>query len=71
MMSKMSQVYIEAVNLVYDAMAEPGVITDNDILDYVNDRLPIKVDITFVEEVLDKFFNDEWATDYELSPTCH
>ena len=70
-MSKMSEVYIEAVNLVHDAMGEPGVMTDNDVLNYVNDRLPIKVDLDFVEEVLDKFFNDEWATDYELSPTCH
>ncbi len=70
-MSKMSEIYIEAVNLVYDAMGEPGVMTDNDVLNYVNDRLPIKVDLDFVEEVLDKFFNDEWAADYELSPTCH
>lgn len=70
-MSKMSEVYIEAVNLVYDAMGMPGVMTDADVLNYVNERLPIEVDMEFVENVLDKFFNDEWATDYELSPTCH
>lgn len=70
-MSKMSEVYIEAVNLIYDAMGMPGVMTDNDVLNYVNERLPIKIEMEFVEEVLDKFFNDEWATDYELSPTCH
>ena len=70
-MSKMSEMYIEAVNLVHDAMGEPGVMTDNDVLNYVNERLPIKIELEFVEEVLDKFFNDEWATDYELSPTLH
>lgn len=70
-MSKMSELYIEAVNLVHDAVSEPGVMSDNDVLDYVNERLPIKVDLKFVEEVLDNFFGDEWDTDYELSPTCH
>ena len=70
-MSKMSEIYIEAINLIYDAMGMPGVMTDNDVLNYVNERLPIAIDLDFVEEVLDKFFNDEWATDYELSPTLH
>ena len=70
-MSKMSELFIEAENLVYDAMGEPGVMTDNDVLNYVNERLPIRVDLEFVETVLDKFFGDEWVTDYELSPTLH
>ena len=70
-MSKMSEIYIEAVNLVHDAMGEPGVMSDNDVLNYVNDRLSIKVDLDFVEDVLENFFGDEWNTDYELSSTCH
>jgi hypothetical protein len=70
-MSKMSEIYIEAINLIYDAMGMPGVMTDNDVLNYVNERLPIQIEMSFVEEVLDKFFNDEWVTDYELSPTLH
>jgi hypothetical protein len=67
----MSEIYIDAENLVYDAMGEPGVMTDNDVLNYVNERSPVKVDLEFVETVLDKFFNDEWASDYEISPTKH
>lgn len=70
-MSKMSDLYIDAENLVYDAMSEPGVMSDNDVLNYVNERLPISVDLDFIEAVLDKFFGDEWASDYELSATKH
>ena len=70
-MSKMAELYTDAERLVYDAMGEPGVMSDNDVLEYVNERLPITVDLAFVEEVLDRFYGDEWATDYELSPTKH
>lgn len=70
-MSKMSEIYVEAVNLIHDAMGEPGIMSDNDVLNYVNERLPVNIEMAFVEEVLDKFFGDEWATDYELSPTLH
>lgn len=69
-MSRMSELYIDAENLVIDAMSEPGVMTDNDVLNYVNERLPINVDLEFVEHVLDKFFGDDWAGGADI-PSYH
>lgn len=67
----MAELYMEAEELVIDAMAEPGVMSDNDVLNYVNERLPITVGLDFIESVLDKFYGDDWASDYELSETRH
>jgi hypothetical protein len=60
-MSRMSDLALMAENLVIDAMSEPGVVTDRDVLEYVNERLPIEVSLWFVESVLDKYFGDDWA----------
>lgn len=67
----MAELYMEAEELVIDAMAEPDVMSDNDVLNYVNERLPITVGLDFIESVLDKFYGDDWASDYELSETRH
>ena len=60
-MSCMGELNIQAEKLVLDAVCEPGVVSDYDILNFVNDRLPITVDLKFIENVLDKFFGDDWA----------
>ena len=60
-MSRMSDLAIQAESLVIDAISEAGIMSERDILEYVNDRLPIEVDASFVESVLDKFFGDDWA----------
>lgn len=60
-MSRMSDLVLMAENLVIDAMSVPGIVTDRDVLEYVNERLPIEVNLWFVESVLDKFFGDDWA----------
>jgi hypothetical protein len=57
----MSDLVLMAENLVIDAMSVPGIVTDRDVLEYVNERLPIEVNLWFVESVLDKFFGDDWA----------
>jgi len=60
-MSRMSDLAIQAENLVIEAMEVPGIVTDFDVLEYVNERLSVEVDLQFVESVLDKFFGDDWA----------
>ena len=60
-MSRMSDLVLMAENLVIDAMSVPGIVTDRDVLEYVNERLPIEVNLWFVESVLDKYFGDDWA----------
>lgn len=63
-MSRMGELAMKAESLVIDAMGEPGVMSDSDVLQYVNDRMPINVDMEFVASVLDKFFGDDWASDF-------
>lgn len=61
-MSRMSDLAIQAENLVIEAMEVPGIVTDFDVLEYVNERLSVEVDLQFIESVLDKFFgDDDWA----------
>ena len=60
-MSRMSEINTQAESLVLDAVCEPGIVSDYDILNFVNDRLPITVDLDFIESILDKFFGDDWA----------
>lgn len=66
-MSRMSDIVLMAENLVIDAMGEPGVMTDRDVLNYVNERLPIEINLEFVESVLDKFFGEDWAGDGDIT----
>lgn len=59
-MSRMGEIAMMAETLVIDAMAEDYVTTDSDVLNYVNERLPITVTMEFVTGVLDKFFGEDW-----------
>lgn len=59
-MSRMSDLAIQAENLVLEAMGVSGIMTDRDVLEYVNEHMPINVDLSFVESVLDKYFGDDW-----------
>ena len=60
-MSRMSDLAIMAEQLIVDAISTPGVMSDRDVLEYVNERMPVEIDMWFVEGVLDKFFGDDWA----------
>jgi hypothetical protein len=60
-MSRMSDLAIMAEQLIVDAISTPGVMSDRDVLEYVNERMPVEIDMWFVESVLDKFFGDDWA----------
>ena len=59
-MSRMSDLAIQAENLVIEAMGVSGIMTDRDVLEYVNEHMPIYVDLEFVESVLEKYFGDDW-----------
>ena len=60
-MSRISDLAIRAENLVIEAMGVSGIMSDQDVLEYVNDRMPIYVDMHFIESVLDKYFGDDWC----------
>lgn len=60
-MSRMSDLAIMAEQLIVDAISTPGVMSDRDVLEYVNERMPVEIDMWFVESVLDKFFGDDWV----------
>lgn len=59
-MSRMADLAIRAENLVIEAMGVSGIMTDLDVLEYVNEHMPVYVDLAFVESVLDKYFGDDW-----------
>ena len=59
-MSRISDLAIQAENLVIEAMGVSGIMTDRDVLEYVNEHMPVYVDLAFVESVLDKYFGDDW-----------
>jgi hypothetical protein len=63
-MSRMSDLALMAENLVIDAMSQPGVMSDHDVLEYVNERMPIEVGMWFVESVLDKMFGNDWDGEF-------
>lgn len=60
-MSRMSDLAIMAEQLIVNAISTHGVMSDRDVLEYVNERMPVEIDMWFVESVLDKFFGDDWA----------
>jgi hypothetical protein len=60
----MSDLVLMAENLVIDAMSEPGVMSDRDVLEYVNERMPVEVGMWFVESVLEKFFGEDAPGDF-------
>lgn len=69
-MSRMSELYMDVERLVIDAMSEPGVMSDKDVLNYVNERSPINISLDVIEFILDKFFGDDWAGGADI-PSYH
>ena len=59
-MSRMSDLYLEVQELVVDAVSTPGIFYDTDVLDYVNDRCSVEVDLETVEAILDSIFGEDY-----------
>ena len=59
-MSRMSDLYLEVQELVVDAVSTPGFVYDTDVLNYVNDRCSVEVDLETVEAILDSFFGEDY-----------
>lgn len=59
-MSRMSDLYLEVQELVVDAVSTPGIVMDTDVLNYVNDRCSVEVDLDMIETILDSFFGEEF-----------
>ena len=58
-MSRMSSLYLEISELVGDALSTPGVLYDNDVLEYVNERCSVQVSWNDVEPILEQLFGDQ------------
>lgn len=66
-MSRMSDLHLQIQELVVDAVSTPGIMFDTDVLDYVNERSPVDVDLATVEAILDHLFgDDDWAGGCDL-----
>ena len=59
-MSRMSDLYLEVQELVVDAVSTPGIIYDTDVLNYVNDRCSVEIDLETIETILDTFFGEDY-----------
>jgi len=59
-MSKMADLYLEVQELVVDAVSTPGIMYDTDVLNYVNDRASVEVDLETIETILDTFFGEDY-----------
>ena len=59
-MSRMSDLYLEVQELVVDAVSTPGIMYDTDVLNYVNDRCSVEVDLETIETILNTFFGEDY-----------
>ena len=59
-MSRMSDLYLEVQELIVDAVSTPGIMYDTDVLNYVNDRCSVEVDLETIETILDTFFGEDY-----------
>jgi len=59
-MSRMSDLDLEIQELVVDAISTPGLMYDTQILQYVNDRCSVEVNLETVEAILDRFFGEDF-----------
>ena len=59
-MSRMSDLYLEVQELVVDAVSTPGIVMDTDVLNYVNDRCSVEIDLETIETILDTFFGEDY-----------
>ncbi|NDB60696.1 hypothetical protein EB001_19960 [bacterium] len=59
-MSRMSDLDLEIQELVVDAISTPGLLYDTQILQYVNDRCSVEVNLETIEGILDRFFGEDF-----------
>jgi hypothetical protein len=62
-MSRMSDLDLEIQELVVDAISTPGLMYDTQILQYVNDRCSVEVNLETIESILDRFFGEDFWQD--------
>lgn len=62
-MSHMSDLHLQIQELVVDAVSTPGIFYDTDVLEYVNQRCSVEVDLETIEGILDQFFGDDFWQD--------
>ena len=62
-MSRMADLHIEISELVGDALSTPGVLSDYDVLNYVNERCSTKVTLEQIDNIMEQFFGDD-SCDY-------
>ena len=62
-MSRMSDLYLEISELVGDALSTPGIMYDNDVLEYVNERCSVQVSWSQVEPIMDQLFGEQFWQD--------
>ena len=62
-MSRMSDLYLEISELVGDALSTPGIMYDNDVLEYVNERCSVQVSWAQVEPIMDQLFGEQFWQD--------
>lgn len=43
-----------------DAVSTPGIFYDTDVLEYVNERCSVEVDLETIEGILDMFFGEDY-----------
>jgi hypothetical protein len=59
-MARMSDLHLQVQELVVDAVSTPGIVYDTDVLDYVNDRCSVEIDLETIETILDTFFGEDY-----------
>jgi len=62
-MSRMSDLWLEVEELVYDAIAD-GCMYDGEVVKYVNDRAPIKIERDVVINILESYVNFSHEGEY-------
>jgi len=59
-MARMSDLHLQVQELVVDAVSTPGIVYDTDVLNYVNDRCSVEIDLETIETILDTFFGEDY-----------
>ena len=62
-MSRMSDLHLELQELVGDAISTSGIMYDTDVLNYVNERCSVQVDLATIESILDQFYGEDFWHD--------
>lgn len=56
----MADLHLQIQELVVDAVSTPGIVYDTDVLNYVNDRCSVEIDLETIETILDTFFGEDY-----------